>query len=108
MRRSLALAIFFLAANAFAVAPQFWRVRTIDDFLGGDVDGFVVTSRAELRAGPTVRKVATFTDPFVLAQTTAPNGDRFFGTGNAGKVYRLRGGELKLLYTAPEQEIYSV
>jgi hypothetical protein len=108
MRRSLALAIIFVAANAFAVAPQFWRVRAIEDFLGGDIEGFAVTSRGELRAGPTMRKVATLTDPFVLAQATAPNGDRFFGTGNDGKVYRLRGTDLKLLYTAPEPEVYAL
>jgi len=108
MRRSLALTIFLIAANAFAVAPQFWRVRSADDFLGGDIDGFVVTSRGELRAGPTMRKVATFTDPFVLAQTTAPNGDRFFGTGNDGKVYRLRGTDLKLISTTGEPEVYAL
>ncbi len=108
MRIPLTLLITLFAANAFAVAPQFWRVRTAEDFLSGDIDGFAVTSRGELRPGPSVKKLATFTDPFVLSQTTAPNGDRFFGTGNAGKVYRLRGTDLKLLYTAPEQEIYSV
>src|SRR5436189_1807967 len=104
MRIRFTLLITLLAANAFAVAPQFWRVRSADDFLAGDIDGFAVTSRGELRPGPTVRKLATFTDPFVLSQTAAPNGDHFFGTGNAGKIYRLRGSELKLLYTAPEQE----
>jgi hypothetical protein len=108
MRRCVALLITLFAANAFAVAPQFWRVRAVEEFLAGDIDGFAVTSRGELRAGPTLRKLATFTDPFVLAQTAAPNGDRFFGTGNDGKVYRLRGSEMKLLYTAPEPEIYAV
>src|SRR3954471_20435450 len=109
MRRSLALAVtLFLASNAFAVAPQFWRVRSAEDFLAGDIEGFAVTSRGELRPGPSLRKLGTFTDPFVLSQTTAPNGDRFFGTGNAGKVYRLRGGELKMIYIAPEPEVYSL
>ncbi len=108
MRRSFALLVALLAANAYAVAPQFWRVRTIEDFLAGDVDGFAVTSRGELRAGPSLRKIATFTDPFVLAQTAAPNGDRFFGTGNDGKIYRLRGTEMKLLATATEPEVYAV
>src|SRR2546423_6629614 len=108
MRFRFFVLISLIAASGWAVAPQFWRVRSADDFLAGDIDGFAVTSRGELRPGPSVRKLATFTDPFVLSQTTAPNGDRFFGTGSAGKVYRLRGGELKLLYTAPEQEIYSV
>src|SRR6058998_4152642 len=109
MRIRLALAVSALiSVNAFAVAPQFWRVRTTEDFLAGDVDGFAVTSRGELRPGPALKKLATFNDPFVLSQATAPNGDRFFGTGNDGKVYRLRGTELTVLYTAPEQEVYSV
>jgi hypothetical protein len=108
IRTALASLILFSATSVFAVAPQFWRTRSADDFLSGEIDGFAVTSRGELRPGPALEKIASFTDPFVLAQTTAPNGDRFFGTGNDGKVYRLRGKELKLLYTAAEPEIYSV
>ena len=109
MRRfAFLLAAFLAASNVFAVAPQFWRIRSADDFLGGEIEGFAVTSRGELRPGPTARKIATFTDPFVLAQVGAPNGDHFFGTGNEGKLYRLRGTELKSIYTAPEPEIYAV
>lgn len=109
MRRLLSLtSAVFIAANAFAVAPQFWRVSAAEEFLAGDLEGFAVTSRGELRAAPAMRKVASFTDPFVLSQTTAPNGDRYFGTGNDGKIYRLRGDELKLLTTAPEPEVYAV
>src|ERR1051326_6610151 len=108
MRLRIALLCSLFATSAFAVAPQFWRVRSLDDFLSGDIDGFAVTSRGELRAAPELKKVATFTDPFVLSQANAPNGDRFFGTGNNGKVYRLRNGELKAIYTAPEPEIYAI
>src|SRR2546430_15771155 len=109
MRIRVALAISaFVAANSFAVVPQFWRVRTPEEFLAGDIDGFAVTSRGELRPGPALRKLASFSDPFVLTQTIAPNGDHFFGTGNDGKVYRLRGGEMKLIFTAPEPEIYAI
>ena len=104
---SITVALVF-AGNAFAVTPQFWRIRTADDFLSGEIEGFAVTSRGQLKSAPSVRKTATFTDPFVLSQTVAPNGEQFFGTGNDGKVYRLRNGELKLLYTAPEPEIYAV
>jgi hypothetical protein len=109
MRRSLALAVsVFVTVSSFAVAPQFWRVRSAEDFLAGEIEGFAVTSRGELRPAPSLTKVATFTDPFVLSQVAAPNGDHFFGTGNDGKVYRLRGSELKLIYTAPEPEIYAL
>jgi hypothetical protein len=108
MRRFVALVVtLFTASSLFAVAPQFWRVRNAEDFLGGDIEGFAVTSRGELRPGPSLKKIGTFTDPFVLAQVAAPNGDHFFGTGNQGKVYRLRGTELKAIYTAPEPEVYA-
>jgi outer membrane protein assembly factor BamB len=109
MRRSLSLiSALLFATQLFAVAPQFWRVQNAEDFLAGEIEGFAITSRGELRVAPAMRKVATFTDPFVLSQTAAPNGDRYFGTGNEGKVYRLRGDELKLVFTAPEPEIYAV
>ncbi|HVG23167.1 MAG TPA: hypothetical protein VND45_03345 [Thermoanaerobaculia bacterium] len=109
MRRSFVLlSALLLTAQLYAVAPQFWRVQNAEDFLAGELEGFAITSRGELRVSPAMRKVATFTDPFVLSQAAAPNGDRYFGTGNDGKVYRLRGDELKLVFTAPEPEIYAV
>jgi sugar lactone lactonase YvrE len=109
MRRLLILpSALLFAVNAMAVAPQFWRLTAAEEFLAGELEGFAVTSRGELRVAPAMKKVASFTDPFVLSQTSAPNGDRFFGTGNDGKVYRLRGEELKLIFTAPEPEIYAV
>src|SRR5262249_56798386 len=90
MRFRFSLLLTLFAANVFAVAPQFWRVRNAEDFLSGDIDGFAVTSRGELRPGPSVRKVGSFSEPFVLSQATAPNGDRFFGTGNGGEVHLRR------------------
>jgi hypothetical protein len=109
MRRIFGLiSAVIITTHAFAVAPQFWRVQNAEDFLGGELEGFAVTSRGELRIAPAMRKVASFTDPFVLSQAEGANGDRFFGTGNEGKVYRLRGNDLKLIYTAPEPEIYAV
>ncbi|HEU4521690.1 MAG TPA: hypothetical protein VFT12_06790 [Thermoanaerobaculia bacterium] len=107
-RMSVLLLTIFLATNVFAVAPQFWRTAAADEFLAGEIEGFAVTSRGQLKAGPSVRKLATFTDPFVLSQTTAPNGDLFFGTGNDGKIYRLRGTDLQVIYTAAEPEVYAI
>lgn len=109
MRRLiLVLVTLFLSSNLFAVVPQFWRVTAPEEFLAGESEGFAITSRGELRVAPAMKKIASFNDPFVLAQTAVSNGDRFFGTGNDGKVYRLRGEELKLLFTAPEPEIYTI
>ncbi len=51
MRKIYVLLLAAFSTSAFAVAPQFWRVRNADDFLAGDIDGFAVTSRGELRPG---------------------------------------------------------
>lgn len=100
--------ILLLTVQALAVAPQFWRVGSAEEFLAGELEGFAITSRGELMAAPAAKKLISFDDPFVLSQTSSPNGDRFFGTGNDGKVYRVRGTELKVLFTAAEPEIYAV
>lgn len=109
MRKTLILAAtLFVATSALAVTPQFWRVRSAEDFLAGELEGVAINSRGELRPAPAATKVATFTDPFVLSQADAPNGDRFLGTGNDGKLYRLRGSDTKVIFTAPEPQIYAV
>lgn len=104
----LAILSFALAAPAWAVQPQIWKTATVDEFLAGELEGMLVTSSGELRPGPAVEKIASFTEPFVLSQVADGTGTRYFGTGNDGKIYRLRGKEMKLLYTAPEPEIYAL
>ena len=50
--------------------PAEWRALEEERrFLAGEIEGFAVNSRGELRAAPAVRKIATFTDPFVLGGT---------------------------------------
>src|SRR5688572_20269812 len=105
--RALALSIL-IPALASAVQPQFWKLTSPEDFLAGDIEGMAVTSSGELRPGPSVTKIASFTEPFVLSQAGDGRGTTYFGTGNEGKVYSLRGSERKLIYTAPEPEIYAV
>ncbi|MEO8217874.1 MAG: hypothetical protein ABI718_12405 [Acidobacteriota bacterium] len=104
---SIATSLLF-AASVYAVTPQFWTVNAPDEMLAGEVRGFAITSRGELRPGPQTTKLASVADPFVLSQANGPSGVLFLGTGNAGKVYRLEGKQLRLLYTAPEPEIYAM
>lgn len=108
MRTFLAFVAILFTFNAFAVAPTFWRVSTSEEFLGGELEGMAVNSRGQLRPGPKVSKLASFNEPFVLSQTSDSSGSLYFGTGNEGKIYRLKDQQLKLLYTAPEPEIYAV
>ncbi|HVT01960.1 MAG TPA: hypothetical protein VHL58_01135 [Thermoanaerobaculia bacterium] len=107
MKRLLNLIPLLITINVFAVTPQFWKTSSAEAFLGGEIEGMTVNSRGQLRPGPTLKKIASFSEPFVLSQASDGAGNRFFGTGNGGKVYRLSNGEMKLLFTAPEPEIYA-
>lgn len=104
------LAIALLATVPLAaVSPQTWSTTTPEEFLSGEFEkGFAVTARGELRPGPAVKKVVAIDDPFVLSQATDADGTIYLGTGNAGKVYRLRDGKLEQLFKATEPEIYAL
>lgn len=106
--RKLALLAPLVACSLFAVTPRYWVVSSPDDFLAGEAEGIAISAQGRLSVAPAVHKVGTFTDPFVLSQTTDDSGRRYFGTGNSGRVYRLVGNELKVFYTAPEPEIYAM
>jgi hypothetical protein len=107
MRLFAGFLCFAIATAAQAVAPQFWRLSSADDFLRGELHGMTISSRGELRPGPAADRIAAIADPFVLSLASG-GGETYFGTGNAGKVYRLRNGKLDLLYTASEPEIYAL
>lgn len=107
-RYCLLATVFLIALPLYAVSPESWSVDTSDQFLSGDVSGFGVTSRGDLVAAPSLRKIGDLADPFVYAAATDPSGNRYFGTGNAGKVYRMKGDKIDLLFTAPEPEVYAL
>lgn len=108
MRLKTAALLTLLAAPALAVQPMYWRTTSAEEFLTGEFDGMTVTSRGELRPGPDLELLGTVSDPFVLSQVTGADGTIYIGTGNGGKVYAVRSGEPKLLFTAAEPEIYAL
>jgi len=102
------IAVLVYATASYAVTPQTWKVDTPEDFLSGEIEGFVVTAGGSLGPAPAVTRTARVNDPFILSQIVDDRGVRYLGTGNQGKVYRLEGTDLRLLYTAPEPEIYAL
>lgn len=108
--QTLLAALFALSTLSLsAVTPQTWSTTSADEFLSGDFEkGFAVTAKGELKPGPTIRKIVSIDDPFVLAQATDSDGTIYVGTGNSGKVYRLRGGKLEEIFKADEPEVYAV
>ncbi|HEU5162318.1 MAG TPA: hypothetical protein VFV54_04145 [Thermoanaerobaculia bacterium] len=110
MRIAFALlaALMVLPPSASAVRPEFWRLQSAGDFLGGESEGIAINSTGQLLAGPAVSKIASFPEPFVLSQASDGAGNRFVGTGNEGRVYRVTNAEAKPLFKAAEPEVYAL
>jgi hypothetical protein len=104
----LLLALAILAPSALAVRPEFWRLQSAADLLAGESEGVAVSSTGQLLAGPAVSKIATFPEPFVLSQVADGSGARYVGTGNEGRVYRIRGTEATAIFQAAEPEVYAL
>ncbi|MDX1582458.1 MAG: hypothetical protein R3338_02555, partial [Thermoanaerobaculia bacterium] len=55
-----------------------------------------------------IDKLTAIDEPFVLSQVTGEDGTVYIGTGNEGKIYRLRDGSLELLFDSDEQQIHAL
>jgi hypothetical protein len=108
MRALLVTALLSLSVPAAGVKPEAWRISSIEDFLAGENEGFAITATGALIPGPSVRRLAELTDPFVFSQTTGPDGSIYLGTGNDGRVYRFRDGTAEVLFEAEEPQVYAL
>ncbi|HVR42545.1 MAG TPA: hypothetical protein VMS56_03785 [Thermoanaerobaculia bacterium] len=102
------IALLLATAGAEGARPDFWRLRSADEYLAGESEGLTVSSRGRILPGPALTRAVSLPDPFVLSQTVDPSGALYLGTGNSGNVYRVRGTESTLLHQASEPEIYAI
>lgn len=108
MRALLLSMILLFPTYAGAVEPEAWSVTSAEEFLSGETKGFAITATGQLVPGPAVERLASFADPFVLSQAAGTDGSLYFGTGNDGKVYRLRRGNLEVILDTEEQQIHAL
>lgn len=108
--RSRCLWILGLLAAVPALGTQvrIFQAQSQAAFLSGTLEGVSVDSLGRIELAPRVDRVASLTEPFLLAAATHPDG-WVVGTGNAGKVLKVdRKGEVTELFTAPEPEVFAV
>ncbi len=93
---------------AEAAEVRSFRMQTRDSFLNGTLDGISVDSLGILQLADRVERLAEIGEPFLLSAATHPEG-WVLGTGNAGRVLLAKpSGELVVLHSAPEPEIFAV
>ena len=102
------IVLWTLGGPAGAAEVRSFRLQTRDSFLAGTLDGISVDSLGILQLADRVERLAEIGEPFLLSAATHPEG-WVLGTGNAGRVLLAkRSGELVVLHSAPEPEIFAV
>ena len=83
-----------VAAPASAVSTRHFSLDDADDFDGGELDGAMLRSDGAVVPGVTTRRVALGDEALAYCIVRGPDGATFIGTGDAGKIFRVRGGEV--------------
>jgi len=97
--RALAAALLAAAAAPAADAGQTRRfvLDTPRALAGATASGVAVSADGSLRPLPPLVAQATFEEPLGLALAVAADGTAYVGTGNPARLYRVRGGEKRLV-----------
>jgi hypothetical protein len=104
----LVLALLSLASLTSAAQPQFWKLEGARDFLDGRLDGLSVDSEGEVRLAPVTRSLSNLDAAYVWCLTTDGKGTLYAGTGNEGRVFRVRDGAASVLWDAAELEVHAL
>ena len=77
------------AIPLFAVTPQFWEIRTYDDFRKGKLNNLSLTSDDELILAPRFDMVFNTEQTLISSAVADSKGNLYLGTGHDGKIYRV-------------------
>src|SRR4029453_7498696 len=89
MKKSLWVLPLLLAIPLFAVTPQFWEIRTYDDFRKGKLTNLSLTSDDELVLGPSFDMVFNTEQTLVWSAVADSKGNLYLGTGHDGKIFKV-------------------
>src|SRR5262245_50972000 len=78
-----------VAIPLLAVSPQFWEVRSYDEFRRGKLTNLSLTSDSELILAPRFETVFNTEQPLIWSAVTDSKGNVYLGTGHDGKVFRV-------------------
>jgi len=72
-----------------AVTPQFWEIRTYDDFRKGRLSNLSLTSDDELILAPRFDMVFNTEQTLVWSMAADSKGNVYLGTGHDGKIFKV-------------------
>jgi sugar lactone lactonase YvrE len=89
MKKTFWLIPILLAIPLLAVTPQFWEIRTYDDFRRGKLTNVSLTSDSGLVLAPRLDTVFNTEQTFVWSAVADSKANVYLGTGHDGKIFRV-------------------
>jgi hypothetical protein len=97
------------AIPLLAVTPQFWEIRTYDEFRRGKLSNLSLTSDDELILAPRFDMVFNTEQTLIWAAVADSKGNVYLGTGHDGKVFKVdAAGKGALLVDLAELDVLAV
>jgi len=97
------------AIPLLAVTPQFWEIRTYDEFRRGKLTNLSLTSDDELILAPRFDMVFNTEQTLVWSAVADSKGNVYLGTGHDGKVFKVdAGGKGALVVDLAELDVLAV
>src|SRR5215471_6468035 len=90
MKKFLWLVLLLAAVvPLLAVTPQFWEIRTYDDFRKGKLTNLSLTSDDELILAPRFDMIYNTEQTLVWSAAADSKGNVYLGTGHDGKIFKV-------------------
>src|SRR5215471_4244445 len=89
MKKFLWVLPLLAAIPLLAVTPQFWEIRTHDEFRKGKLSNLSLTSDDELILAPRFDVVFNTEQPLVYSAVADSKGNVYLGTGHDGKIFKV-------------------
>lgn len=91
---AVASTVVLIALPASAVSTRHFSLDDAGDFERGELDGAMVRSDGAVVPGVTTKRLGLGDEALAYAVARGEDGSVYVGTGDEGKIYRLRGGEV--------------
>src|SRR5438876_8945869 len=89
MKKLLWMLPLVAAIPLLAVTPQFWEIRTYDDFRKGKLTSLSLTSDDELILAPRFDMIFNTEQTLVWSAVADSKGNVYLGTGHDGKIFKV-------------------
>jgi hypothetical protein len=93
---------------SFGIETLFWEETSKNDFEKGEVETLVIGKQGELFLAPEVEFQVDTGELYIWSLVENSKGELFLGTGNRGKIFKVKGNSLELFFDSPEEEIFAL